>query len=257
MPLDAGLGVPSPWDDSMPSIDVDGIEDALAGLLKKGLPATTDTAGTLSRLRSVVARAAHPYDPVSRVDALNRLLARLLIEWEGNEGEALRCLFGIAAGTGGANLTARRQKAAGVQGYEETHFRREIEKRHLRRVAEAFYSDLLRYKRRIRRAAESEEATGDTPSLSEGDLTHEEELISRIWQHVYGLRAELIAVGRLGIEDDMQSVVEDHRQAAARAGHQLRQLIAEYTTTYGTDLIRHGDAEYHAEALQRLAGWRQ
>lgn len=254
-PIDAGLGVPTPWDDSAPAIDVDGIQEALAVLLRKGLPATTTSAGALLDLRSVRARATHPYDPQSQLQALNRLLVRLLAEWEGNEGEAMRCLFGVAAGTGGTTLTFRRQKAAAVHGYEETYFRQEVEKRYLRQVAEALYQDLLRFKRRVRRAAEAEEPTGDTPSLGASDLTHEEELISRIWQHVYGLRAELIAVGRLGFEDDMQAVVEDHRHAAERTVRQLRALIAEYTDTYGTDLVRHGDAEYSADALERLAGW--
>ena len=35
----------------------------------------------------------------------------------------------------------------------------------------------------------------------------------------------------------------------------LRELIAEYVKTYG-ELIKHGETEFAAEGLERLAGWR-
>lgn len=255
VPIDAGLGVPSPWDESVPAIDIDGIREALAALVTKGLPATATTAGPLLDLRSVYARATHPYDPQSRLAALNQLLVRILADRDDDRGEALRIMYGIAAGTRATNLTHRRTAASQVLGYETTHFRKDIEPQLIDELAADVYADLLRYKRRIRRAAESEEPTGDTPSLNAGDLTHEEELISRIWQHVYGLRAELIALARLSSDLIMAAQVEDHRQAAERASARLRELIGEYTETYGTELIRHGEAEYQAEAIERLAVW--
>lgn len=256
VPIDAGLGVPSPWDETVPAIDVDGITNELAALIAKGLPATTAGAGRLLDLRSVYARATHPYDPQSRLVALNHLLVRILADWDGDRGEALRIMYGIAAGTRGTNLTHRREIARGVLGYEQNHFRKDIEPQLISELAAAVYQDLLRYKRRIRRAAEAEEPTGDTPSLSDDDITHEEELISRIWQHVYELRAELIAAARLGTDPNLSSQVEDHRQAAERTSTRLQELIAEHTDTYGTGLIRHGEAEYRTEAIERLAGWR-
>lgn len=80
-------------------------------------------------------------------------------------------------------------------------------------------------------------------------------MISRIWQHVYGLRADLIATLRLSEAEGFEAQAEDHRQAALRQQAELRTLIAEYTETYGERLIRHGEAEYAVEALERLAGW--
>ena len=256
LPIDAGLGVASPWDESVPAIDVDGIKRALATLITKGLPATTTSAGPLLDLRSVYARATHPYDPQSRLAAFNQLIVRILAEREDDRGSALRIMYGVAAGTGRTSLTHRRNAARAVLGYEQTHFRKEIEPQLIEELATAVYKDLLRYKRRVRRATEAEEPTGDTPSLSEDDLTHEEELISRIWQHVYGLRADLIAVARLGADPAWASQVEDHRQGAAVASVRLQDLIGEYTETYGTDLIRHGEAEYNAEALGRIMDWK-
>jgi hypothetical protein len=254
VPIDAGLGVASPWDETVPAIDVDGIKRALTTLVTKGLPATTAGADQLLDLRSVYARATHPYDPQSRLAALNQLLVRILADRDDDRGEALRIMYGIAAGTRRTSLTHRRDKARAVLGYEQTHFRKDVEPQLIEELATAVYQDLLRYKRRIRRAAEAEEPTGDTPSLGEADLTHEEELISRIWQYVYGLRAELIAVARLGTDPNMTAQVEDHRQAAERARTLLRDLLGEYTGTYGTDLIRHGEAEYQVQSIERLTG---
>lgn len=58
---------------------------------------------------------------------------------------------------------------------------------------------------RVKRAEESLEPTGDTPRLGPEHLTAEEELISRIWQHVYGLRAEVIAHLRLSEQEGYEA----------------------------------------------------
>ncbi len=76
--------------------------------------------------------------------------------------------------------------------------------------------------------------------------------MSRIWQHVYGWRAELIAVGRLEGQPGYESQVEDHRRAAAQKEAGLRALVAEYSRSYGSPLVPQGDAEYSAEGLARL-----
>ncbi len=54
--------------------------------------------------------------------------------------------------------------------------------------------------------------------------------MSRLWQHVYGLRTQLIAALRLALEDGFEARAEDHRQAALREKRDaVRQLIAQYT----------------------------
>jgi predicted translin family RNA/ssDNA-binding protein len=70
------------------------------------------------------------------------------------------------------------------------------------------------------------------------------------------LRAELIAHARLYEAEGNSAQAEDHRQAAMREEKELQELISEYTETYGTDLIPHGNAEFSAAALSRLANWR-
>jgi len=90
------------------------------------------------------------------------------------------------------------------------------------------------------------------PIRTADSFTHQEELVSRIWQHVYGLRAELIAIGRLEADPAYASQVEDHRRAAGQERSAVDELVQEYVETYGEEFVRHGEAEYSLEALGRL-----
>lgn len=261
-PIDAGSPHDhNPWagweDEHLPPhplVDEDGLAKALRAVLKHGLPLTTRNAGdVLPNLRSVVARSIHPYDRSSRVDALNRLLVGIIADLgTQGAGRALAILFALAKGTRGTTLTVRQDRAAELLAYDATHFRKQIQPKLLDELAAVLYADLLRYKRRVRRAPTAEEPTGDTPSITADDFTHQEELVSRIWQHVYGLRAELIAVGRLEAHPAYASQAEDHRQAAQRERTAVDQLVREYVDTYGEALIPHGEAEWSAEGMQRL-----
>lgn len=247
------------WEDEHlpphPLVDEEALASELRKVLRRGLPLTSRSAGeVLPNLRSVIARSTHPYDLSSRVDALNRLLVRMIVDL-GDEpsGRALGVLFGIAKGTRGTTLSSRQEKAAAVAGYDVTHCRKRVQPKLLYELAQMIYADLLRYKRRIRRAPQSEEPTGDTPSITADSFSHQEELVSRIWQHVYGLRAELIAVGRLEADLAYASQAEDHRHAAERERSALDDLMREYVETYGVEFVRHGEAEYSVSALQRAA----
>lgn len=239
------------------AVSQEQLVEELARLLRRGLPGTEASVGAvLPNLKSVFARAVHPSQPLSRLDALNALLPRLVDRFEDETyREATRILFGLAAGTRGTSLTARRRQAAAQLNYNVDHFRSRIEPELVRAAAEEVQRDLLRYGSRVKRAVESLEPTGDTPRLGPEHLTAEEELVSRIWQHVYGLRAELIAHLRLVQHPGHEGQAEDHRQAALRQEAALRELVREYTETYGQALIPHGEAEYAVAGLERLAGW--
>ncbi len=230
----------------------------LMPLLVKGLPAAEAAAGEiLPNLRSVYARAIVPQERTSRVAALNELLPRVIATLaDPIYREAVQVLFGLAPGTRERSHTVRRRQAAKLLGYSFDHFRSSKEGELVEAVAVLLHSDLLRYHARVKRSVESLEPTGDTSRLDAEHLTHEEELVSRIWSHVYGLRAELIAFARLDDEEGFREQAEDHRQAALREEASVRELIQEYSETYGKSLIKHGQAEFAAEALERLAGWR-
>lgn len=223
-----------------------------------GLPLDLTRAGPiLLGLRSVIARSIHPSEPISRLDALNELLVKLLVDM-GDEGfgPAARVLFAIARGTRSTSLTYRRAESASLLALDPDHFRKRVEPKIILEVATLVHRDLLRYKGRVRRAPASLEPTGDTPSLSADDFTHQEELVSRIWQHVYGLRAELIAAGRRDGKDELALEAEEHRQEAALQAERLQGLIQDYLSTYGERLIRHGGNEFDVEGVRRLVGWR-
>jgi hypothetical protein len=244
-------------DGPIASVTTDELVGWLRPILAKGLPVKERVAGPLVQLRSVYARAVIPSDSQSRLQALNELLPRLMASLnDATFREATQVLFGLAPGTRGTTLTARRRQAAELRGYSLDHFRAQKEAEMVDAVAVALHDDLLRYRSRVKRAVAYEEPTGDTPRLGPEHLTHEEELVSRIWQHVYGLRAELIAVARLSDQDGFERQVEDHRQAARREEETLRTLLEEYAQTYGEQLIQHGEAEFVADAIGRLVGWR-
>jgi hypothetical protein len=244
-------------DSPIAEVSTDALVAALESVVTKGLPVAEETVNPLlTNLRSVYARAVVPAERLSRLTALNELLPRLIAtiadpEWR----EATQTLFGLAPGTRKSLLSERQRRAAQLLDYSVGHLRQRVQPDILRSVALLVQEDLLRYRARIKRASESLEPTGDTPSLGPEHLKEEEELISRIWQHVYGLRAELIAHLRLSRKVGYEGQAEDHRQAAMRERDRLRELIAEYASRYGDLMIRQGETEFRAEALERLAGW--
>lgn len=235
-------------------VSPDDIAVELKRIVRKGLPLDLARAGSvLPNLRSVVARSVHPDDLVSRLDALNQLLVRFLVEMGDDEtGHAMRVLFAIAKGSKGTNLMQRRAAAAAALGKDPDHFRKHLEGPMIDEFAVTIHRDLLRYKSRAKRAPASLEPTGDTPSLNEAHFTHQEELVSRIWEKVYALRAEHIAVGRrerAANADTMALETEEHRQMVATEEMALRALIDEYMATYGEGLIRHGDVEWSVQVI--------
>lgn len=239
------------------STTTDDLAAALSVVVHTGLPIEDGAAPELLLdLRSVFARSVVPSDSRSRLAAVNELLPRLIAGMaDATYREGVQILFGLAPGTRGTTLTARRRQAAQVLGYNATYLRTGIEPKLVRAVASTLHDDLLRYASRAQRASESEEPTGDTPSLGPEHINQEEELISRIWKHVYGLRAEIIATLRLSEVEGMEEQAEEHRQAALREEVALKRVAAEYATTYGSQLVPHGDTEYTLEALHRLVSW--
>ena len=88
------------------SLTDDDLESSVASILAKGLPTTIKAAGQLLGLRSVFARASVPQDQRSRLEALNRLLPRLIgTISDPVYRDAVQTLFGLAPGTRGTTLT--------------------------------------------------------------------------------------------------------------------------------------------------------
>lgn len=248
--------------------DVETIARALRPVVTAGLPVrpTFDDAVLLG-LRGVVARSIVPDDRLSRIKALDDLLARLLVHYPNDDlGEAARILFGLAPGTRGANLTRRRNAAADAIERETEHFRKRIEPGIVTEVAWQLHRDSQNYVPRGRAVPPPLEASGDTPSIRIGDVSSKdaaehEELLSRLWAHVYALRAEILRVERLKTwpHDPTEPTTSERILAEAMAARDyevdaVKRAIRAYVDNYG-QRIQHGDAEFNAEALLRIAGW--
>lgn len=248
--------------------DVGEIAKAVRPLAAAGLPISPSFADvTLLGLRGVVARSIVPDERLSRVKALDDLLVRLLVHYPDDDlGEAARILFGIAPGARGTNLTRRRAMAAETIDREADHFRKRIEPTIIEQVAWQLHRDSQNYIPRGRAVPPPLESSGDTPVIRVGDVANadaaqHEELLSRLWAHVYALRAEILRVERLKSwpHDETEPTTSERVLSEAITARDyeadaVKKLVRVYIDAYG-QRIRQGDAEFNAEALLRLAGW--
>jgi hypothetical protein len=242
-------------DDEEPTTE--NVHEAVIGLVADGLPARiTDPIDPLLELRGVIARSVNPDDSLSRLDALNKLFKQLIRKWpKEKERQALAALFGIEKGYAGRTLTDRRQRAATHLGYESTHFRKRIEGPLVAEFSAVVWQDNLRYTPRTKHAPPIIEASGDTPALGPADYNEQEELVSRIWSEVYGLRAEIIAGGRIKKDQALHEQLPEAKAKILWRTARLLTYIEEYLQRYGDRIIQ-GETEWQIEGLIRLAGWR-
>ncbi|MDQ6945483.1 MAG: hypothetical protein M3256_04255 [Actinomycetota bacterium] len=226
----------------------------LRAVIRHGLPTDQRRAGKLlPHLRSVVARSTHPDDLLSRIDALNYLLAKVIDDIaDERTSQAARILFGLADGSAGTTLTVRRHRSASLLEYDFDHFRKRVEERILWSVAEALHRDLVNYRARVRRATNAYQIGRPTPTLDGPEINPEDELLSRVWQRLYEVRAETIAT-HLATDD---ATLLEHRGAGQRAAKQLQILVDDYVTTYGRQYIKNGELEYAVDGIERLVIWK-
>lgn len=247
---------------------VEDIAKALRPIVSAGLPVRPSYADdTLLGLRGVVARSIDPSDRLNRVKALDDLVARFLVHYPDDQlGPAARILFGLAPGIRGQNLTSRRIAAATVIDRDAEHFRKRIEPEIVTAIAWQLHRDSQNYIPRDRAMPPPLQASGDTPIIRIGDVSSKdaaehEELLSRLWAHVYALRAEVLRAERLRHwpYDPTDAALSEQKLARAtdRRGKEVenvRILVRTYVDRYG-QRIAHGNAEFNAESLLRLAGW--
>lgn len=248
--------------------DVDDLAAALRPIMTKGLPVRPDVADPrLLGLRGVVARSIDPRDRLSRVKALDELLRKLLVYYPSDSrGEIARVLFGLAPGTRGTTLTKRRERVHEETGYSIHHLKTEMEADIRRTLAWELHRDSQNYTPRSAGVPPSPVISGDTPAITVGDVSardvnEHEEVLSRLWSAVYALRADILLVERLKVwpHDDTEPVTSAMVEAHAterrnQSVQQVEVLVRAYLDRYG-EQIAHGDAEYNAAGLLRLAGW--
>jgi|HubBroStandDraft_5_1064220.scaffolds.fasta_scaffold02014_7 hypothetical protein len=261
----AGPGAPLPTAERPPGLDT--LVRGLGRAVRDGLPATEETADpTLLSLRGVWARSIDPDDILSRVKALNALLRELIPRIPPYRGKdwalAASILFKIAPATGQLNLSQRQLRAAQSAPYNADHFRQEVMPKILRQIARQLHEDSQNYIQ-PGPGMPRQEISGTSPSITEEHLSSRdravyEERVSRLWAYVYGLRAELIAIERLKAWPDEEHAalkLEEARDSALWEIGRLMHWSSAYLRDYGAAILQ-GDAEFRAEALLGLAGWR-
>ena len=249
---------------------VEEIVKALRPILTTGVPVRPEFDNfVLLGLRGVVARSIDPVDRLSRVKALDGVIKNQLVYYPDDElGEPARVLFGLAPGTRGKTLTARRRQAAREADYEVDHFRKHLEPKILKLLAWQLHQDSQNYIPRSRTLAPPLESSGDTPTITKGDISSKEaaehqEALSRLWAHVYALRANILRVERLKVwphdptePTTSEQVLQEAIEARDYEIASVKVLIQRYIDEYG-QYLSHGEAEFNAEGLLRLAGWEQ
>ncbi|RPA65844.1 hypothetical protein EF294_03650 [Gordonia oryzae] len=247
---------------------LEDLVEPLKEILKTGLPVSFDFGDmNLLALRGVVARSVMPHDRLSRIKALNELLARLLVHYPDDSlGEAARIVFGLAPGVRGLTLTQRRERAASEIEREADHFRKRIEPKIVRELARQLHSDSQNYVPRTTPTPEPVEVSGDTPYIAVGDVaSHDkalrEEAVSRLWANVYALRAEILRVERLKnwpydpTEPQLsQDKLHEALKARTSARTDAQRAIQEFVADHGS-AITSGAAEFNVEGLERLVRW--
>lgn len=226
----------------------------LRQLIRKGLPATARAAGdVLPYLRNVAARATIPNDLWSAAEAIGAMLEDVIDRLgETRLVKPAQILFGIDPASQRLTLTARRQRAAAAAEYEFDHFRKRIEPKLIESVADGVYLDLAAYARRRPRRMDAYQAFKPRVIIDREELTDEDELVARIWQHVYQLRADRIAALKHpdGPERDAILAQGDHAQVL------LDDLCQQYADTYGTRYLEADSATYNLDGLSSIVVWR-
>jgi len=248
---------------------VSELTEALTPILRSGLPVDPDLDDErLLGLRGVYARSIDPKERTSRVKALDGLLRSQLVHYPDDHlGEAARVLFGLSLGARGRTLTERREQAAVEARYDADHLRKHIEPKIVRQLAWQLHQDSQNYIPRARDAPPKLEPSGDTPVITKGDVSSKEkseheELLSRLWAHVYALRAEILRVERLKAwpyDETEPQLSQEHLGGATAARDRqvkyVQRYVDQYLGKYGASILQ-GEAEFNADSLLRLAGWR-
>ncbi|MEY9887706.1 hypothetical protein ABIA31_001335 [Catenulispora sp. MAP5-51] len=233
---------------------------ALRDLLRAGLPLPDYTVvdPALLDLRGVVARAAWPDDPASRLRALDSLLRWQLARFVHHRlAVPTRLLFGAVPEAAGLTLTERREKAAAAAGYEVHHFRKRVEPEICEQLADMLNADSedLRSRAIPPALGQARRPLRLPADVFAWEAAEHEQALSLLWSGVYALRAALLAVAvaiGMGGPDSAQAA-EAARTALWRLAQTLN-AAAGYVIAYGPSVLG-ADPQTGPEELGRLAGW--
>ncbi|MEY1672645.1 hypothetical protein AB4Z55_00475 [Gordonia sp. ABKF26] len=149
---------------------------------------------------------------------------------------------------------------------EVDHFRKRIEPKIVQELTRQLHADSQDYAPRTTPTPGPVEISGDTPYISAGDVAahdkaEREEALSRLWAHVYRLRAEILRVERLKAwpydptEPRLsQEKLDEALDARADAHRVVNGAVRAFVDDYGS-MIASGAAEFDVQGLERLVRW--
>lgn len=212
----------------------------------------------LRDLRGVVARAAWPDDPASRLRALDSLLRWQLARFAHHRLAApARLLFGAVPEASGLTLTERREKAAESADYEVHHFRKRVEPEICEQLADMLNADSedLRSRAIPPALGQVRKPLRLPADVFAWEAAEHEQALSSLWSGVYALRAALlaaaVATGTSG--PDSASAAGAARTALWRLAETLS-AAATYVAAYGPSVLG-ADPPTEPAELALLAGW--
>ncbi len=210
----------------------DEVASELTRLARLGLPVAPEEAGDLAYL-TVVLAYARGTDHVARVVAFNDLLARLLTELEGY-GKAARILFGLPPALRTWSFSTRQAEAAKEVGYNVDHFRKHVQRRLVNDVAYELVSRNLRYRAAPERRLLAEEQSDWRTPATRDDLELLE-IEARIYEELYGLRADHLALLRLKEQSDI--IADQYAKECLWHYVQMHGMLVDLRDRYGATLI--------------------
>ena len=233
---------------------------ALRDLLRAGLPlsdyASVDP--TLLDLRGVVARAAWPDDPASRLRGLDSLLRWQLARFTHHRlAFPARLLFGATPDASGLTLTERRGKAAAAADYEVHHFRKRVEPEICEQLADILNADSedLRSRALPPALGQARRPLRLPADVFAWEAAEHEQALSLLWSGVYALRAALLAAAvATGTSGPDSAQAADAARTALWRLAQTLSAAAAYVVTYGPTVLG-ADPPTEPDELALLAGW--
>lgn len=212
----------------------------------------------LLNLRGVVARAAWPDDPASRLRALDSLLRWQLARFAHRRLAApARLLFGAVPEASGMTLTERREKAAVSAKYEVHHFRKRVEPEICEQLAEMLNADSedLRSRAIPPALGQARRPLRLPADVFAWEAAEHEQALSLLWSGVYALRAALLAAAvATGTSGPDSAQAADAARTALWRLAQTLSAAAAYVVAYGPTVLG-ADPPTEPDELALLAGW--
>lgn len=226
------------------------IEAEVLRISRAGLPVRPETAGEWLPYLRVVAAHARGTDGLARVLGLDEVLTKLARRMPAPDPDAYPVLLGLPPAFRDWSWSKRMEEAAHRFGYNADHFRKSVVTEKIRDLA----YELIRWDVKYRPQESIPLPPGEgLPTID--DLQPETaellEVEARIFEHYFGMRADLVAVARLPAR--ATTLREQHSVEALWHLAQLLTMSAHLADDFPGHLA---EARRKSEAVSQVSAWR-